>query len=88
MSTTEMGMQVLIGDAETRIRDMIDAALRGEEVTIASGSTPILRLVPVETRRFTYGIMADKLKGPVPDFLEPMSEEELRLWEGGDERHR
>ena len=81
-------MQVTISDAELRFREMIDAALRGEEVTIASGSIPALRLVPIEKGRLTYGVMADKLKGPVPDFLEPMSDEELSLWEGGSEQAR
>ena len=78
-------MQVMIDDTHDRFREMIDAAMRGEEVLIASAAGTVLRLVPVEKRRFTYGVMADKLKGPTPDFLEPMSEEELHLWEDGSE---
>lgn len=76
-------MQITVDEADVCLRAMIDAALRGEEVTIASGTVPILRLVPVARRKFTYGVMADKLTGQTPDFLEPMPEDELRLWEGG-----
>lgn len=81
-------MQIMVDDIDLPFRKMIDAALRGEEVTIASASGPLLRLVPIEQRKFTYGVMAEKLKGPVPDFLEPMSEEDLSLWEGNGEKDR
>ena len=48
---------------------------------IARGQTPVAELIPIRKKRFKLGILADELKGPVPDFLEPMSEEDLRLWE-------
>lgn len=34
-------------------------------------------------KKFKFGILADKVTGPIPDFFEPMPEEELELWEGG-----
>lgn len=81
-------MQVMIEEAGSHIGEMIDAALRGEDVTLSSATGPVLRLVAIETRKFTYGVMADRLKGPVPDFLEPMSEDDVGLWEGGGEGSR
>ncbi len=29
-------------------------------------------------------MLKGKVKGPIPDFFEPMSEEDLKLWEGGE----
>ncbi len=79
-------MQVTIHAAKTNLSKLIEAALRGEEVVIARGDKPVVKLVPVGTRsEFKFGVMADKLKGPIPDFLEPMSEEDLALWEGQGE---
>jgi prevent-host-death family protein len=77
-------MQVTIHQAKTQLSKLIEAVERGEKVIIARGQIPVAELVPVEKKQFKLGILADHLKGPVPDFLEPMSEEDLRLWEGGD----
>ncbi len=81
-------MRVTIHAAKTNLSKLIEAALRGEEVVIARGDKPVVKLVPVEKKgKFVFDVMADKLKGPIPDFLEPMSEEELALWEGrGEDR--
>jgi prevent-host-death family protein len=79
-------MQVNVHEAKTQLSKLIEAALRGEEVVIARNSEPVVRLVPVAKNGFRMG-MLQGLGGEIPDFLEPMSEEELRLWEGaGDER--
>lgn len=69
-------MQVTIHAAKTNLSKLIKAALNGEEVVIARGNVPIARIVPIERKPFRYGILADVLKGPIPDF-EPMSDEEL-----------
>ena len=68
--------------AETRLPTLIDAALAGEEAVIAAGSGRSVRLVPIGRSGFKLGLLAGKVGDP-PDFLEPMSEEDLRLWEGG-----
>ena len=73
-------MQVTIHAAKTNLSKLIEAALNGEEVVIARGDKPVVRLVPIEKKKFVYGILADKLKGPIPDF-EPISAEELDRWE-------
>lgn len=86
-------MQVTLDDASVRLAALIQAALEGEDVVIARNDHPVVRLVPVPDPypgpdpgegkgKFKMGILKG-LVGPGPDFLEPMSEEELQLWEGG-----
>lgn len=75
-------MQVSIHAAKTNLSKLIEAAEAGEEVVIARGKKPVVRLVPIGKKPFTLGILDGKL-GEGPDFMEPMSEEELRDWEGG-----
>lgn len=77
-------MQVTIHAAKTNLSKLIEAALAGEEVVIAKGKTPVVRLVPVPKRTFKFDTLEGKLTGPEPDFFEPMGEEELALWEGRD----
>ena len=42
----------------------------------------MVRLVPIPQSGFRFGLLEEKV-GTVPDFFEPMSEEDLKLWEGG-----
>lgn len=74
-------MQYPIHTAKTQLSKLIEAALRGEEVVIARGSKPVVRLLPVQQSGFKLGTMAQKLK-ETPDFLEPARAEDLDLWEG------
>ena len=76
---------VTVHAAKTQLSKLIARALDGEEVVIARGSVPVVKLVPVTPKpRRQFGALKGKLT--VPDsFFEPMSEEELRLWEGGEE---
>ena len=75
-------MQVTIHSAKTNLSKLIEAALAGEEVVIARGRTPVVKLVPVSRTPFRIGILKGKLTGPGPDFLAPMDNDELDLWEG------
>ena len=75
-------MQYNVHTAKTQLSKLIEAALRGEEVVIARGNTPVVKIVPIEKKGFKLGILEGQL-GEIPDFMEPMDEEELRLWEGG-----
>ncbi len=77
-------MQYNVHTAKSQLSKLIEEAMAGEDVVIAKNEKPMVRLVPVERKPFLFGTMADKLKGPLPDFLEPMSEEELLDWEGRD----
>lgn len=75
-------MIVNIHKAKTQLSKLIEAAIAGEDVVIARGDQPVVRLVAVEQGGFKIGILRDKKLGPGPDFLKPMCEEDLRLWEG------
>jgi prevent-host-death family protein len=74
--------QVTIHAAKTNLSKLIEAALAGEEVIIAKGSTPVVRLVPVARGAFQVGVLKGQL-GDGPDFFEQQDEAELQLWEGG-----
>jgi len=77
-------MQVTIQDAKSQLEKLIDAAKAGEDVILANGDTPVAKIValpPLKKTQFKIGILEGKL-GELPDFLEPMSEEDLALWEG------
>ncbi|RCW87693.1 type II toxin-antitoxin system Phd/YefM family antitoxin [Phyllobacterium bourgognense] len=74
-------MQVTVHAAKTNLSKLIDAALAGEEVIIAKGKNPVVKIVPIPKSRFKVGILKGQL-GEAPDFFEPMSEEDLALWEG------
>lgn len=75
-------MQVTVHAAKTNLSKLIEAALAGEEVVIAKGKRPVVKIVPLDTSVFKIGLLKDKLTGDGPDFFEPMSDEELALWEG------
>ena len=75
-------MQVTVRSAKTNLSKLIAAALNGEDVVIARGDKPVVRLVPIRPCTFRIGILEGQL-GTAPDFFEPMEEEERVLWEGG-----
>jgi antitoxin (DNA-binding transcriptional repressor) of toxin-antitoxin stability system len=77
-------MQVTIHAAKTHLSRLIEAALAGEEVVIAKGKAPVVRLVAIPRPKLQVGILEGQVKGDGPDFFEPMSEDELDLWEGRD----
>ncbi|SEP37528.1 prevent-host-death family protein [Methylobacterium sp. ap11] len=74
--------QFTIHAAKTNLSKLIEAALDGEEVVIAKGDKPVVRLVPIRRTPFKIGLLKDRL-GEGPDFFEPMPEDDLDLWEGG-----
>jgi antitoxin (DNA-binding transcriptional repressor) of toxin-antitoxin stability system len=73
---------VTVHAAKTHLSRLIEAALAGEEVVISRGEKPVVRLVAIPQSTFKFGILANELTGPVPDFLEPLPDDELALWEG------
>jgi prevent-host-death family protein len=78
-------MQVTVHAAKTNLSKLIDAALAGEEVVIAKGQKPVVKLVPIVRAKFRIGILKGKVAGPGPDFFAPMDEDEIKLWERGGE---
>lgn len=75
-------MQVTVHAAKTNLSKLIQAALAGEEVVIAKGKRPVVRIVPVVQREFRLGILSGEVTGPGPDFFAPMDDDDLALWEG------
>ena len=73
--------------AKTQFSKLLKAAQAGEEVLITSGreKTPVARLMPVERKGgIKIGLMKYLMPPITSDLLEPMSEEELRLWEDSE----
>ncbi len=74
---------VTIHAAKTNLSKLIERACAGEEVVIARGNTPVVRIVPIEPprKKRQFGAMRGQLE--IPDsFFDPLPEEELRAWEG------
>lgn len=75
---------VTIHEAKTQLSKLIARAEAGEEIVIARGKEPVVRLTPMKARAEPR--KPGRLKGlPLPPdsvFFDPMPEEELRLWEG------
>ena len=77
-------MQASVHEAKTNLSKLIEAAERGERVVITRHGVPAAEIVPARKNKVVFGSMAKELGGRVPDeFLAPMSEEELKDWEGG-----
>jgi prevent-host-death family protein len=72
-----------IHEAKTNLSRLIEAAERGEDVVIARGKQPVVRLVPIakppEGQR-KFGLLKGKFTVP-DDFWDPLPQEELDLWE-------
>ena len=73
---------ITIHKAKTNLSRLIEMACRGEEVVIARGPEPVVRLVPVAGARGNRkpGALRGKLTVG-PEFFEPLPAEELQAWE-------
>jgi prevent-host-death family protein len=71
-----------IHEAKTNLSRLIKKACLGEEIIIARGKEPVVRLVPIASRkgRRKLGILKGKLSVG-PEFFEPLPPEELDRWE-------
>jgi prevent-host-death family protein len=71
-----------IHEAKTSLSKLIEKACRGEEIIIARGKDPVVRLVPIGDRKGTrkLGILKGKLVVG-PEFFEPLPPDELARWE-------
>ena len=56
--------------------------MSGEDVVIAKGDKPVVRLVPIPQGKFKFGVLEPGALGDGPDFFAPMDEDELAAWEG------
>jgi prevent-host-death family protein len=72
---------VTIHDAKTNLSRLIARAEKGEEIIISRGTQPVVKLVAVDPPKKRIPGM---FKGQVdvgPAFFEPLSDEELALYE-------
>lgn len=73
---------VKVHEAKTNLSKLIARAQRGEEVVIARGKTPVVRLVPIGVvkGRRQPGVLRGKLRVG-PEFFAPLPPAELAAWE-------
>lgn len=77
---------ITVHAAKTNLSNLIERAEAGEDIIIARGKEPAVKLVPVKPvsqRRF--GLYKGVAKVG-PEFFEPLPEEELRAWEAEGEK--
>jgi prevent-host-death family protein len=73
--------QVTVHAAKTNLSKLIDAAMAGEEIIIAKGNRPVVKLVAIPQGKFKMGMLKGMV-GDVPDFIQSISDSDLALWEG------
>lgn len=75
-------MQMNIAEAKAKLSELIAAAERGEDVLIARGGHPVVRLVLAGEAKPAFRIgLAEGALAHTLDFLEPLPEDERSLWE-------
>lgn len=77
-----MATVVKMHEAKTKLSSLVARALAGEDIVIARGDKPQVKLVPVEGKpKREFGSMKGQFA--IDDrFFEPLPEEELAAWEG------
>lgn len=73
---------ITVHAAKTTLSKLIERALSGEEIIIARGKIPAVRLVPVASRvpKRQFGAMRGRAR-ITKAFFEPLPPEELAGWE-------
>ena len=73
---------VTVHTAKTHLSKLIERACAGEDVVIARGRTPVVRLVPLRKTppRRRFGVMRGRA-GTTKAFFAPLPPEELAGWE-------
>jgi antitoxin (DNA-binding transcriptional repressor) of toxin-antitoxin stability system len=73
---------VTVHAAKTNLSKLIELACAGEDVVIARGRTPVVRLVPIDAEppRRQFGAMRGHAR-TTKTFFEPVPEGELARWE-------
>lgn len=72
-----------VHEAKTQLSRLIQQALDGEDVVIARGTEPVVRLVAVKDKpRRVFGALKGRIAAGEA-FFEPLPEDELRHWDNG-----
>lgn len=76
-------MIVTVHQAKSQLSKLIAAALEGEEVIIARGASPVVRLAPLQSKgqKRTFGAFRGEFD-LTDTFFEPLPDEELARWRG------
>lgn len=77
---------VTVHQAKTQLLNLIARAEAGEEIIIARGREPAVRLTPVGKKAPKREFGSRKGLYDIPDafFFDPLPEDELKLYEGAD----
>jgi antitoxin (DNA-binding transcriptional repressor) of toxin-antitoxin stability system len=81
-------IQATIFEAKTNLSSLVKRAQKGEVVVITAGrkKAPVARLVAVKAaEKKRLGVLETPGFELSKSFFEPLPEEELRSWEGGEE---
>lgn len=71
-----------IHDAKTNLSKLVARAEAGEEIVLARGKDPVVKIVPVATKAKPtrkFGALKGKIKIG-PEFFDPLPDEELKHW--------
>ncbi len=82
--------QVTLAEAKEHLDDLLQRALRGEDVRIADAKLGTVRLTPVPQHGTSHqlrpkrvpGRWKDRLSDPPPGFFDALSEDEIKDWYG------
>ncbi len=67
--------------AKTNLSKLVARAEAGEEIVLARGKDPVVKIVPIAPKpKRKFGRLKGKIKIG-PEFFEPLPEDELKLWE-------
>jgi prevent-host-death family protein len=75
---------VNISRAKNSLTRLVNRVMAGEEIVIARNGAPLVKLVPVPKLAERKPRVPGRYKGEIwiaPDCFDPMTEDELRLWE-------
>lgn len=73
---------ITVHAAKTNLSKLIERAESGEEIIIARGKYPAVKLVPIKpVSQRHFGLYKGFAKVG-PEFFEPLPEDELQAWEG------
>ena len=80
-------LMVNIADAKAKLSEYVEAVARGEQVIICNRNRPVAELRAIEPARVGPRDLTPMFPGwtfMTDAFFEPMTEAELREWEGAD----
>lgn len=74
-------MQMNVAEAKGKLSQLLAAVDAGEDVIIARDGVPAARLVPIARTGIRLGLLEGVVSpDTMPDFLEPMTADELAEW--------